>query len=280
MVLPLQEKLSEFGHHGDDEIPLSETALILSSIAHPGLDLDRYRHHIRKLTDEVKQRHYDLLQAGAGDTAQTRIAALKHVISDQFGYVGDKDNYNDIQNADLVRVIDLRRGLPISLSILALETARGQGWQIEGLNFPGHFLLRIELDGNRLIFDPFNKFSILDAHDLRTLIKQVAGEKAELSSTYYRTATNRDILIRLQNNIKLRQIEAEDYQGALETVESMRLFAPHEVRLLLDAGVLYAKTGQKPKAIEVLEDYIQDAPTPSDRYDAQLLLQNLKDSLN
>lgn len=275
-----REKLSEFGHHGDDDIPLSETAFILSAIAHPGLDIDRYRHHIRKLTDEVKQRHHDLIQAGADDSAQTRIAALKHVISDQFGYTGDKDHYNDLQNADLVRVIDQRRGLPISLSILALETARGQGWQMDGLNFPGHFLLRIELDGTRLIFDPFSQFKILDAHDLRTLIKQVAGENAELSATYYRTATNRDILIRLQNNIKLRQIEAEDYQGALDTVESMRLFAPQEVRLLLDAGVLYAKTGQKTKAIEALEGYVEDAPTPADRYDAQLLLQNLKDSLN
>jgi len=279
-VTSQQEKLIEFGHHSDDDIPLSETALILSSLAHPGLDIDRYRQHIRKLTDEVKQRHHDLIQAGAGDTAQTRIAALKHVISDQFGYTGDKDNYNDLQNADLVRVIDQRKGLPISLSILALETARGQGWQIDGLNFPGHFLLRIEHEGVRLIFDPFSQFGILAAHDLRTLIKQVAGEKAELSVNYYRTATNRDILVRLQNNIKLRQIEAEDYQAALDTVEQMRLFAPHEIRLLLDAGVLYAKTGQKTKAIEALEVYVADAPSPADRYDAQLLLQNLKDTLN
>lgn len=279
-MISQKEKLTEFGQHSDDDIPLSETALILSSMAHPGLDLDRYRHHIRKLTDEVKQRHHDLIQAGAGDTAQTRIASLKHVISDQFGYTGNKDNYNDLQNADLVRVIDQRRGLPISLSILALETARAQGWHIEGLNFPGHFLLRIEHDGVRLIFDPFSQFGIMEAHDLRSLIKQVAGENAELSANYYNTATNRDILIRLQNNIKLRQIEAEDYQAALETVESMRLFAPHEVRLLLDAGVLYAKTGQKTKAIEVLEVYVEDAPSPADRYDAQLLLQNLIDSLN
>lgn len=279
-MISQQEKLTEFGQHSDDDIPLSETALILSSMAHPGLDLDRYRHHIRKLTDEVKQRHYDLIQAGATDTAQTRIAALKHVISDQFGYVGDKDNYNDIQNADLVRVIDQRRGLPISLSLLTLEVARGQGWQLDGLNFPGHFLLRIEHEGVRLIFDPFSQFGILAAHDLRMLIKQVAGENAELSANYYNAATNRDILIRLQNNIKLRQIEAEDYGAALETVESMRLFAPHEVRLLLDAGVLYAKTGQKTKAIEVLEVYVEDAPSPADRYDAQLLLQNLIESLN
>ncbi len=274
----LQDKLSEFGKFSDDEIPLSETALVLSSLSHPGLDHDRYRHHISKLGDEVAQRYHDLLQAGAEDIPQTKIAALKHVIADQFGYMGEKDNYNDLQNADLARVIEQRRGLPIALAILAIEAARRQKWDVEGLNFPGHFLLRIEQGTSRLIFDPFNQFEILEAHDLRRLIKRVAGEGAELSATYYRTASNRDILVRLQNNIKLRQIEAEDYAGALETVESMRLFAPHEVRLLLDAGVLYARTGQKARAIEALEGYVANAPSPEDRYDAQLLLQNLYNS--
>ena len=279
MTLP-RNQLSEFGLKTDDDIPLGETAIILSAMLHPGLDTDRYYRHLKKLTLDVTQRYHDLLQAGAEDTAQTRIAALKHVIADQYGYHGNKDNYNDLQNADIVRVIDQRKGLPIALSILVLEAARGQGWQIEGLNFPGHFLLRMEHANARLIFDPFHQFGILDAPDLRSLIKEVAGPQAELSATYYQTASNRDILVRLQNNIKLRQIEAEDYAGALATVESMRLFAPREVRLLLDAGVLFAKTGQRAKAIEVLELYIEDAPSVRDRQDAQLLLRNLQDSLN
>lgn len=273
-----RDKLAELGHQADDAIPLADTALTLSGLSHPGLDLDRYRQHLRKLIDDVKQRHYDLLQAGASDTAETRIAALKHIIADQFGYAGEKDNYNDLQNADLTRVIEQRRGLPITLAILTLEVARGQGWTVDGLNFPGHFLLRLEKDGTRLIFDPFNQFAILGAPDLRSLLKRVVGEGAELSASYYEAASNRDILIRLQNNIKLRQIEAEDYEAALGTVESMRLFAPDEVRLLLDAGVLYARTGQKDRAIPVLEDYIRNAPSPQDRYDAQLFLQNIRDS--
>jgi len=273
------EHLIELGKKSDDQLPLAETALVLSGVAHPGLNLDRFRHHLRQLIDETKQRHHDLLQAGADDTPQTKIAALKHVVADQFGYAGDKDNYNDLQNADLVRVIELRKGLPIALAILTLEAGRGQGWQIDGLNFPGHFLLRLNQDGQRLIFDPYHQFRILGAADLRQLLKQVAGQNAELSANYYQTATNREILIRLQNNIKLRQIEAGDYPAALETVEVMRMFAPQEVRLLLDAGVLYAKTGEKTKAIAVLQTYIKDAPSAADRYDAQVLLQNLESTL-
>lgn len=274
------ELLTELGRRDDDDIALADTALLLSALARPGLDTDRYRHHVQKLGLDVRQRFHDLLQAGADDSPQTRIAALKHVISDQYGYVGSMDQFDDLENADLARVIDQRRGLPIALSILALEAGRAQGWMLEGLNFPGHFLVRIEHEGARLIFDPFSQFRILEAPDLRALIKEVAGDNAELSAAYYQSASNRDILVRLQNNIKLRQVEAEDYAGALATVETMRLFAPREVRLLLDAGVLYAKTGQKLKAIGVLEDYIRQAPSHRDRQDAQLLLLNLRDSLN
>lgn len=274
-----RDRLTELGRQPDHDLPLSETALLLSSLAHPGLNMDRYAQHLRVLATDVAQRYRDLMQAGADDTAETRVAALKHIIADKHGYCGDKDHYDNLQNADLARVIDQRKGLPIALAILALEAGRAQEWHIDGLNFPGHFLLRLEHQGTRLIFDPFNQFTILGAPDLRSLIKLIAGQEAELSSSFYQAASNRDILIRLQNNIKLRQIEAENYGAALETVEVMRLIAPGEVRLLLDAGVLYARTGRGQDAIDALEDYIKNAPTPEDRYDARQLLQNLRDSL-
>ena len=109
---------------------------------------------------------------------------------------------------------------------------------------------------------------------------EIGGPNAELSATYYEPANNRTILVRLQNNIKLRRIEAEDYEGALRIVQAMRAIDPAEYRLLLDAGVLYARTNRLQNAIETLEDYIAKAPGDRDRHEAALLLQNLRDSLN
>ena len=63
------------------------------------------------------------------------------------------------------------------------------------------------------------------------------------------------------------------------TVEQMRLIAPFENRLLFDSGVLHARTGHILKAIEILEAYLKKAPSPKDRYDAQLFLNSLRDSL-
>jgi len=120
----------------------------------------------------------------------------------------------------------------------------------------------------------------MEAPDIRTLIKKILGPKAELSSDYYEPTTNRDILIRLQNNIKLRLIEREDYKAALHVIENMQIVAPDEFRLELDAGVLYAKTEQPQAAIKHLQRYIDQAPHDRDRHEAAMLLQQIRDTLN
>lgn len=264
----------------DGKIDLAGTALLLAALDQPGITLDQYESHLRRLSDDVRDRFVALIDAGADDTPETKIAALKHIICDQYGYDGDRDDYDDLQNASLIRTIDRRRGMPITLAILCIEAGRRIGWSVQGLNIPGHFVCRMDDGALRVIFDPFNGCKILQAPDLRQLVKQTLGPNAELSADYYNPADNRTILVRLQNNIKLRRIEAEDYEGALHAVEAMRAFDPNEVRLLLDAGVLYARTGRLNDAVAALEAYIPRAPSPQDRQDAEMLLFQVRDILN
>ncbi|HQX27468.1 MAG TPA: transglutaminase-like domain-containing protein [Alphaproteobacteria bacterium] len=263
----------------DAEIDIGKAALSLAAREQPGVVLERYVHHIQKLSEDVRKYHKELIAAGALDDAATQLAALKHVIVTINNYTGDIETHEDMQNANLLRVIDRRKGMSVTLSVIYLAVAGAQGWEIYGLDFPGHFLCRIDKDGKRLIFDPFYECKILEAPDLRSFVKQVRGENAELSASYFEPASKRDILMRLQNNIKYRQIEVEDYAGALKTVEGMRMIDAGEYRLLLDAGVLYARTGQPKSAIDALEEYIKKAPKDRDRHEAAMLLQELKNSL-
>ena len=264
----------------DDSIDLARAALALAALAHPGLSTERYEFHLSKITQDVATRHAALLQAGAQDDVQTRLAALKHVLADAEGYHGDRISYNDLQNADLIRVIDRRKGLPVSLAILYIHAGRSQGWDLCGLDFPGHFLVRIEKDGRRVVFDPFEGCRVLDAAALRALIKSMRGPQAELDAAYFEPASQRSILMRLQNNIKFRQIDVEDYEAALATVRVMQRIDPREVRLLLEAGVLCARTNQPVAAIAALESYIKQAPSYYDRQEALLLLRELRESLH
>lgn len=267
----------KIGAAADADIPLAETALQLSADDRAGLDIGRYRHHLDDIAKDVGSRFSALIEAGAADDAATRIAALKHIISDQYKYEGDHDDFHDLKNADLAQVIDRKKGLPITLSIIAIQAAREQNWQLEGVNFPGHFLLRMTHEGERLIADPFENFQLLQAPDLRALLKKIAGPDAELSSTYYETATNRDILVRLQNNIKFRLISDEEYSAALKISKRLLLIAPGEHRLLFDSAVLEARTGHISDAIRLLEQYLKSAPVNADRYDAQMFLASLRD---
>src|SRR3546814_6980246 len=99
-----------------------------------------------------------------------------------------------MSNADMMRVIDRRRGLPVAPGILYLHGARAQGWPICGLNFPGPFLLRLDLGAERTSIDPFNGGETRDASALRALLQTTAGEAAELRPEHTRTVGCRDLL--------------------------------------------------------------------------------------
>ncbi len=271
--------LESVGKSEDSEVDLAAAALAFAAIDRPGLSLERYSIHLKKLGKDVGLRHEELLSAGADDNVETQLAALKHVLADGHDYGGDGDTYDNLENASLIGVIDRRKGMPVTLSILYIHAGKTQGWDIAGINIPGHFACRLHKGGQVIIFDPFYRCKILQASDIRKLVKKALGEHAELSSDYHDPMPNKDVLIRLQNNIKLRRIEMEDYEGALQTVEMMSLIAPEEYRLLLDAGVLYAKLEQLDSAVYALENYIEQAPDARDRADAAQLLAQIQESL-
>ena len=152
-----------------------------------------------------------------------RADVLAQVISQQFGYAGDQASYNDMQNANLMQVIDRRKGLPVALGLLYIIAARAQGWACAGLNFPGHFLIRLELGSARRILDPFNGGVKMEIPQLRSLLKGMAGEGAELKPEYYQPVSNRDVLLRLLNNIKGRAFQSNDFIRASGILHRMRM---------------------------------------------------------
>jgi regulator of sirC expression with transglutaminase-like and TPR domain len=154
--------------------------------------------------------------------------------------------------------------------------ARAQGWQIDGLNFPGHFLVRLEKGSERVILDPFRGGQEMNAAELRQLLKSVIGKGAELSHNYYNAVASRDVLIRLENNLKARLIEMEEYAQAIIVVEAMEVIAPDEYRTLFDKGILYAKLGHNSQAATALEAYIAKTPDVREKQHATILLHQIR----
>lgn len=281
-LTPLRNELAAWAGKSDDELDLAAIALQFSGWQRGQPSPERYRHFLTRLAEKVSDSHQRYPEE---DKSKATSLALKHralvdAIVRQESFEGDSRTYDDLDNADLCRVIDRRKGLPVALAIIYMHCARAQGWQAHGLQFPGHFLIRIEDESGRMILDPFAEGKDMQAGDLRALIKTIFGPQGELSADYYEPAENRDVILRLQNNIKTRQIISEDYQGALHTVTGMRAFAPDEYRLLLDAGVLNARLNRPKDAVEALEQYIHKAPSTKDREEAAMLLQDMRRFLN
>lgn len=266
----IQALLRRVGEVPDQEIDLAGTALLLASLDRTGVSLDRYHDHLNLIAG-------DLAKAAKGlDSLDERAAALNDAIFAAYGYEGDRRTYDDLQNANLIRVIDRRRGLPVALGILMIHAARAQGWDMAGLRFPGRFLLRMDHRGQRAILDPFEKGKPKTAADLRVLLRAQGDETAELHPEHYEAASDREILVRLQNNIKLRQTQRGDNLAAATTLETMLWIAPQDKRLWREKALMAAQLGRIDGAVAALEEYISREKLDGPRREAALLLQKLR----
>jgi regulator of sirC expression with transglutaminase-like and TPR domain len=262
--------LRELGSSGGPVLPIAEAALALASVERAGADLGHYRDHLRLLARDVG-RH-----AGARGDLAAHARALNEIILLKYGYSGDELTYDDLQNANLMRVVDRRKGLPVALGILYLHAARAQGWDMVGLAFPGHFLVRLADGAERLILDPFHGGTVCGAAELRGLLKALGGEDRELLPAHYAPASDRDVLLRLQNNVKTRLLQMGQHERALSAIETMQCLAPDLPELFYEAGAVQAQLGNLLAAIASFEAFVAGAPDGAARHRVAALIQQLK----
>ncbi len=266
--------LAEAESGPDRTIDLALTALALAALDRPRVSLDRYRRHLDDLANDTARRAHE------ADDADTRVAVLAGVLGREYGYEGDSATYDDPQNANLMRVIDRRRGLPVALGILYIHAGRAQGWPVVGINFPGHFLLRMEGVGGHAILDPFAPERRPGANDLRELFKRLAGEDAELEARFFDAVGDRDILLRLQNNIKSRALGSGDVVRAANVARSMVRVAPEHANAWYELGLLEARTDNLRSAVAALEAFLEKSTRDAVRHHAATLIQELRTRLN
>lgn len=212
--------------------------------------------------------------------AATAADCLSGILHLEAGFTGDSDSYDDLRNANLFRVLECRHGLPVTLGIIYIHVGRAAGLIVDGLAFPGHFLIRVETAGGRVVIDPFFDGIQRDAASLRELLKTMQGVGSELSSNHYETVSDRDVLFRLQNNIKARLVDGDRLAEAANVVETMVMMRPGEPALWRDAGVLHANAGNLRAAIEAFGHFMDLEPRENARIQVQALVDDLRKRLN
>lgn len=214
----MNDDIAHLGLLDDDDIELDVAALELSALDHPGVSLDNYVDRLGEITER-------LLARGDPGTGAERADALQAVIAGTYGFRGDRDTYDDVTNADFMDVLDRRRGLPVSLSILYVALARRAGWAANALNTPGHVLVSVGGDGPLLI-DPFNGGTRIDAAQLASLLAGMLGRGTVPGPEHVAAMTNRAVLVRLLMNQATRAERAERHERARTLHERITTVAP------------------------------------------------------
>jgi regulator of sirC expression with transglutaminase-like and TPR domain len=272
--------LARIGMQPDEAIDLAEAALALSALDRPELSRHAYQLHLAAIADSMRLAAIlPALEASGQAGLNARCRVLADVLGGEYAYRGDRISYDDLQNADLMRVIDRRQGLPVALAILYMHAARSQGWQIEGVNFPGHFVIRLFHDGRAAILDPFDGGKVLETGDLRQRLKTVIGDKAELQPSHYAAIGNRDILLRLVNNIKVRLIQDGDLPRAATMVGRMLLIAPQAPALWRESGLIQSRIGNLLAARAAFTRFLEISDNENQRHQVARLLQELTQRL-
>ena len=207
------------------------------------------------------------------------MAALNQYLFEDEGFVGNRERYDDPRNSYLNEVLDRRTGIPITLALLYMEIARRAGVHVEGVNFPGHFLLRCPArrglpQTDDLIIDAFHGGALLSEDACRELRRHTgAGDPADAAggdAPLLVHATKPQILARMLLNLKRLYVHMHSFPQALDVTELLRAVDPSAISELRDRGLLAYHLKDFSSALRDLQAYLQlTGSTPLDEDDRE-----------
>ncbi len=256
------QSLVAWARSGDDDA-LVRGSLVLASIEHGDIDAEPILDTLAAMGHEASRRL--ALVEGAED----RIAALNDYLFEDLGFHGNEAHYDDPRNSFINDVLVRRAGIPISLAVIYMDVGRRAGLRLEGVNFPGHFLVRAPGDGPHrpdLLLDVFHGGAMLREIDCQRLLERHAGGEVVLTAEALATADTRQTLIRMATNLKRLYVRSRSFPQALDVTHLLVALDETATVELRDRGLLAYQLKRFPEALRDLEQYLRllspPFPTP------------------
>jgi regulator of sirC expression with transglutaminase-like and TPR domain len=215
-----------------DDFALDHAALLIGAWDYPERDLAAYR----EMLDAIAERVAPDVAAAEDGTARAR--AISEYLFERLGFTGNADDYYDPRNSFLCDVIERKRGIPISLSVLYLEIARRVGVLAQGVNFPGHFLVRVAIEDAWLFIDPYSQGRVLTPADLEQLLRKTTTPNAVLEPSVIAAASKRQIVARMLVNLAGIYGRQGDLPRSLDVLERLAVLEPSNPRIARDLAQL------------------------------------------
>jgi len=251
-------------------VPLDEAALAIAAEEYPGLDAGGYLAQLDALGERVRR------LAPAPRRAATTLQAVREVLFDEAGFRANEKAYYDPRNSYLNEVLDRHLGIPISLSLVFIEVARRAGLPLDGVGFPGHFLVKLAPEaGPEVFIDPYNAGELLTGEECMARFKAVSQGR-EFDPRYLQAVTPHQILSRMLHNLKRIYVEQNDDVRAFWIIDRLLVLSPDATDEIRDRGLVSARLGLKPAAARDLARYLEAHPTAADAGEVRDLLASLQ----
>ncbi len=244
-----------------DQLNLAEAALVIASDEYPQLAVAAYIERIDDLAATLRKRLRPDIAPG------DKLALLNHYLFEELGFTANSDDYYDPRNSYLNEVIDRRRGIPITLSILFIEMGRRIGLPLSGVSFPGHFLVKCALRDGAVMLDAYAKGAVLGIKDLQKRLRVLSGGMDVAPEAVMRLLTAAqpaDIVARMLRNLKAIHNESGERIKALTAANRVLDLCPQAADDYRERARLHEELECFRAALTDFESYLRLAPEAGD----------------
>jgi len=273
MEARMHERLNKIAKVPEQDLNLAEAALLIAMDEYPGLDVEAYLRQLDELASGVQR----MLPAQAG--LEDTLVTLNQYLFVEQGFSGDTEDYDDPRNSFLNEVLDRKRGIPITLSIIYMEVGRRLGLPLKGVSFPGHFLVKFSTREGEVVLDPFSGGSLMSKEDLEQMLEETYGAADAINAPLERllsAAGKKEILVRMLRNLKGTYLRRERFDKALTVVDRILLLQPDQPDEIRDRGRIYEHLECFRAALENYQSYLMLRPGAGDAPDAHQRIAELR----
>lgn len=242
----------------DSEIDLATAALLIAREEYPSVDISLYLRRLDEMAAEARDR------IGAEKHPHSIAIGLGRYLFAELGFAGAPEEYFDPRASYLCDVLDRRKGIPLSLSLVYLEVARRAGFTVDGVGLPGHFIVKHPCQGGDIYVDPFSRGVILSTEDCIAKVHEIYSGAVPFQPFMLGAVTKRQILARTVHNLKTIYLAAKWYERALAMVDLLLVLAPWDLDERRDRGMLRYRLGDVEGAMADLETYLEYSSTAQD----------------
>lgn len=259
------KSLSQFAtlvQNAGDAINLTEAAMMIARTEYPNLDIAS---QVARLKDIASS-----LPVNPTYPPHLNIQVLNKVLFEEEQFSGNDEEYDDPQNSYLNKVIERKKGIPISLSVIYLDVARRRGLPLAGVGFPGHFLVKYLADFEEILIDPYHGGVVLSLQDCAERLKANFGEEADLKPEHLEACPPKQILARMLNNLKGSYFRRRNYTKVLNMIELSLAIHPSSRLDIRDRGMVHFLMMRYREAMADFQTFLKLAP-PNDPQTADVL---------